>query len=120
MDNLPARSLLLQHDGAPIEEPGAVIRVECGDGDISGDLQFKISCLNVHVRSLSPTRANAIEYLLKVSLNIFATIGAVWKLARVKHGRVIRKEGSETVPVQIVECANEIGESCTHFGFCTG
>jgi len=66
--------------------------------------------LNVHVWGRSLAAADLIEHGLECLLKFRAPICSLWDSPGVKHGRIIIEGHSETFPIKIIKCPNELGE----------
>lgn len=108
MDNFPSRGLLLEHDRAAIEEPGTIVEMERGNRDRSRDLKVELSRLNVHIWPLRAPGPNAIEYFLEEPLIFFTSVGSMREFARVEDRGIIGKSRAEAVPIEVVECLDEV------------
>ncbi len=90
--------------------------MEGNDRYVPRDLKTQIPGLDVHVRSLGSSRSNVIEHLLKRSLIFLASVGATRELAWVEDGGIVGKSSAKTVPLEIVECLDEIGKRVADLG----
>lgn len=115
MDDLPAGRLPLQDNRPAVHEAGAIVEMERGDGNVSGDLNVEIPRLDVHVRSLGSASANPIEYFLKGSFKFLASGSAMWELAGIEDGGVVGKKKSKALPIEIVEGLDKIGQGLADF-----
>ena len=108
VDNLPSGGLLLQNDCAAIQESGTIVEMEGRNRYCSYHLKLKVSRLNIDVRRMCAARPNSVKYLLEEPLEFIASLGATGKLSRIENCRVVGKCGAKAVPIQIVECLDEI------------
>ena len=82
--------------------------MECRDRDGSHDLKVEVARLNVHEWTLRSVSTNAIEYFPEESFKLFTPGGTVRKLARIEDRCTIGKRGAEVVPIEVVECLDEV------------
>ena len=117
MDDLPSARPSLQNDGAPVQKSRPVIEMKSRDSNVSRDLNLKVNGMQVHVWTPRSSSANAPEDLLKCSLKFLASVGAMGRIARKEDRRVICKKTSKLVPVEVVECRDEVRKDLAHFDF---
>ncbi len=118
MNNLPPIGHLVQHDHAPVQKAGFVIKMEGCDCHVSEALEVEIGRPQVHVGRLGPISANLGKHLLEVCLDLGVSLCATGKAAWIEDGGIIGKETAEPVPVEIVECLDETLESRLRSGVC--
>lgn len=108
MNDLPFVRSFPQNDGAPVQKSRPVIEMKGRDSDVSRDLNLKVHGMQVHVWTLGSSSANALEDLLKCSLKFPASVGAMGRISWKEDRRVICKKGSKLVPIEVVECHDEV------------
>jgi len=99
VDDLPGIAHPVQHDGAPVDHVRAIVQMERSDGDVSKALDVEVVRLQVHVRRLRPVSTNLREDLLKIVLNLGATVRTTGYPARVKYRSIVGEEAAELVPI---------------------
>ena len=117
MDDLPSVRSFLQNDGAPVQKSWPVIEMKGRDRDVPRNLDFKVNEMQVHVWTLRSSSANALEDLLKCLLKFLASVGAMGRISRKEDRSVICKKTSKLVPVEVVECRDEVRKDLAHFDF---
>jgi len=92
VNNLPPIDHLVQHDRAPVQKAGFVIKMEGCDCRVSEALEVEIGRPQVHVGRLGPISANLGKHLLEVCLDLGASLCATGKAAGIEDGGIIGKK----------------------------
>jgi len=84
---------------------------------VAEHLDAEVARPQIHIGWLGLVAANPLEYLLEFGLDLGFILRAACERTRLKHGRVIRKKGSEAIPFEIVESLYKLRERLSNLGF---
>lgn len=116
--DFPTCLCLVQHDGSSIDNSGPVIEMKRRNRNIAKLLNHHVFWLEVHIRGRNSVAPDLLEDHLEGFFKFSPPICAHWKRSRIEHGRVVIKRQTEPLPIKIIECTDELGESILNFRFC--
>src|SRR5690349_13417425 len=108
MHDLPTFVRFVQDDRSSVDEPRSIIEMEGRNRHISKELDFQFSWLDVHVWRRRLSTLDLLEHDLEALLKFSPSAGTFWHGTRIKHSCIVIESQSKVLPVQVVECPDEM------------